>query len=155
MTDYRIALFLHVLGAISFFSGMAVAAAAHTAALRRERPSEIALLLGVTRVGVLLVAAGAALILAFGLWLVDLGGFGYGEGWISAALALFLAASALGSVGGRSPKRARLLAERLAREGDAPSPELVGLLRDRAALVTNYAAGLAALAALALMIWKP
>ena len=155
MSSYEAALFLHVLGAVLFFSGMAVAGACYLAAARRERPSEIGLLLGVTRVGVFLVAAGVILILAFGLWLVDLTGYSYGDGWIRAALALFLVSSVLGALGGRTPKQARLLAARLAREGDAPDATLRRLLRDRAALALNYAAVLAALAVLALMVFKP
>jgi uncharacterized membrane protein len=115
----------------------------------------VALLLGLTRIGVLLVAAGTVLVLAFGLWLVDLTGYEYGDGWVSAALALFVLSTVLGAVGGRRPKQARLLATRLAGEDDEPDPELRRLLLDRTALVLNYAAALAALAILALMIWKP
>ena len=155
MSSYEAALFLHVLGAVLFFSGMAVAGAGYLAAARRERPSEIALLLGMTRAGVLLVVAGTILILAFGLWLVDLTGYSYGDGWVSAALALFVVTSVLGALGGRRPKEARLLAARLAREGDASDPTLQRLLHDRAARWMNYGAALAALAILALMVFKP
>ena len=155
MSSYEAALFLHVLGVVLFFSGMAVAGAGYLTAARRERPSEIALLLGVTRAGVLLVAVGTVLILGFGLWLVDLAGYSFGDGWVSAALALFVVSSALGAIGGRRPKEARLLATRLAREGDAPDQALQRLLRDRAALWMNYSAALAAFAILALMVFKP
>lgn len=155
MTKYEVALFLHILGALSFFAGMAVAAVGHVAALRLERPSEIALVLRLTRVGVVLVAGGTLLILVFGLWLVDLGGWGFGTGWVSAALVLFVLAVVLGSIGGRRPKQARLLAERLAAEGDAGSLELHRLLHDRTALVGNYAAGLLSLTVVALMVFKP
>jgi len=155
VSQYEAALFLHVLGAVLFFAGMAVAGAGHSSACRRERPSEVALLLGLTRIGVALVAVGTVLVLAFGLWLVGLTGYGYGDGWISAALALFFLSTVLGAVGGRRPKQARLLATRLAGEDDEPDPELRRLLLDRTALVSNYGAALAALAILALMVWKP
>jgi len=73
---------------------------------RRRRPSEIALLLGLTRIGigVLLVALGALLVLPFGLWLVHLERFGYGAAWVEAALALFVVVGlSAGSAGsGRS-----------------------------------------------------
>jgi len=49
-------MFSHLLGALLFVSGLVLAGAAFEAARRRQRPSEIALLLGLTRVGVLLVA---------------------------------------------------------------------------------------------------
>ena len=155
MSEYEAALFLHVLGAVLLFAGMAVAGAGLWAAAHREKPSEVALLLGLTRIGVLLVALGTVLVLAFGLWLVHLTGYGYGDGWVSAALALFVLSSALGAAGGRRPKQARLLATKLADEGDGPDPAVRRLLLDRTALALNYGAALAAFAILALMIWKP
>jgi hypothetical protein len=66
---YNVAFFFHVLGVLLFVAGIAVA----EAALRRQRPAEVALLLGLTRVGVLLVAVGGVLAGVFGLWLVHLG----------------------------------------------------------------------------------
>ena len=102
-----VALFFHLLGALVFVAGIVVAGVAFEAARRRERPAEIALLLGLTRIGVALVGLGALLVLAFGLWLVHLDGYGLGTGWIVAALALYVVAMALGGLGGRRPKRAR------------------------------------------------
>jgi uncharacterized membrane protein len=151
---YRWALFLHIVGALLFFSGLAVAAVAQLSARRRRRPSEIALLLDAARTGVLLVALGAVLILAFGLWLSDLTGYGL-EGWVLAALVLFLVSVLLGGLGGRTPKRARRLAERLALAEDEPSPELEAFLRSRRSDSLNAAAAVAAVAVLVLMIWKP
>ena len=66
------ALFLHMLGVVMLFSGMAVAAVGLAAARRRERPAEIALLFGLTRIGVVLVGAGLALAVACGFWLLHL-----------------------------------------------------------------------------------
>jgi uncharacterized membrane protein len=146
---------LHVFGAFSFVSGAVVAAVAFEAARRRRRPSEVALLLGLTRYGVLLVALGATLVLPFGLWLVSLEDVGYGTAWIDAALVLFAAAVALGAAGGRQPKRARLLAERLAREGDSPDERLRSLLDDRPALALNYLTALIVVAIVVLMVVKP
>jgi uncharacterized membrane protein len=155
MDAYRWALFAHLVGVVLFFSGMAVAGVAHGAAMRRRRPSEVALLLGVTRAGVVLVGLGSVLILVFGLWLVHLGGWGYGRGWIVAALCLFVLAALLGSFGGRRPKEARVLAVRLSGGEDAPSAELTRLVADRASLALNTAALVAALTVLALMVFKP
>jgi uncharacterized membrane protein len=100
------------------------------------------------------VALGTVLILAFGLWLADLSGYGLG-GWVLAALVLFLASVLLGGVGGQTPKRARLLAGRLAQAGDEPSPELEALLENRRADALNAAAAVSAVAVLVLMVWKP
>lgn len=151
----ELALFLHILGATLFAGGAIVAAVAYEAGRRREAPAEVALLLGLTRIGVVLVALGGLLVLGFGLWLVELSGVGFGARWIRWALALFALAAVLGAAGGRQPKRARLLANRLAREGAAASEELRRLLDDPLSRTANYASGALVVAILALMIWKP
>lgn len=155
MTRVDLALFFHVLGAIVFAGGAIVAGIAFEAARGRDDPHDIALLLGLTRVGVALVGLGGALVLGFGLWLVDLTGVGLGAAWIRWALALFVLSAALGAVAGRRPKRARQLAERLEREGQPSLPELRKLLDDPLSRVANYVSAALVLAILALMVWKP
>ncbi len=119
LTRYQLALFFHLLGALLFIAGIILAGVAFEAARRRQRPAEIALLLGLTRVGVALVGIGALLVLGFGLWLVHLGGFGYGAGWVEAAIALYVAALVLGAIGGRRPKQARRTRHAARRRGRA------------------------------------
>jgi uncharacterized membrane protein len=138
-------------GVVTLFAGMAVAAVGLVAARRRERPAEIALLLGLTRIGVVLVAAGLAVAVVCGFWLLRVTEFDLGDAWLEAALALVVLGAVLGSLGGRRPKRARLLAERHA-AGDA---ELRRLLDDPLSLWLNAAAAAAYVAVLALMVWKP
>ncbi len=151
----RAALFLHILGALLFAGGVAVAAVALRAARRRSDPAEIALLLGLARAGVLLVVCGGLAVLGFGLWLVTLSEFDFDDGWIDAALGLFVLANALGAIGGRRPKRARLRAAQLAREGRPADSELRRLLDDPVSLAVNYLAGAVVVAILGLMVWKP
>jgi uncharacterized membrane protein len=155
MTTVQWLLGFHLLGAFLFVSGAVAVGVLHTAATLRERPSEVAFLLGLTRSAVALVGIGALVALAFGAWLVGRSGFHWGDGWLAAALALWLVSLVLGGVGGRSARHARYLAERLADEGDRPSDELRRALADPAARALNYASFLAALAILVLMIWKP
>ena len=151
---YEWALFFHLVGAILFFAGLAVAAVGQTSARRRSRPSEVALLLGTARWGVAMVGLGTVLVLVFGFWLLDLTSYGL-DGWVIAALCLLGVAVAAGGIGGQAPKRARRLATQLAREGDEPSDELVRLLRSPVAEGLNWAAAAAAVAILVLMVWKP
>lgn len=151
---YEWALFLHLAGATLFFAGLAVAAVAHTAARQARRPSEVAVLLGAARRGVRLVAVGLVTAVGAGFWLLDLTAYGL-DGWVLASLALLAVALAAGGLGGPAPKRARLLAARLAREGDAPSTELDAVLRAPVAEALNWAAAAAAVGVLALMVWKP
>lgn len=151
----NIALFFHLLGAFAFVAGTIVAGVAFETARRKQTPAEISLLLGLSRIGVLLVAIGTLLVLGFGLWLVHLGHWGYGAGWVDAALGLLAATAVLGAVGGQRPKRARKLAARLTTEGAPVSPELRALLDDRVALTANYLSALLLLALVALMVFKP
>jgi MFS family permease len=131
-----------------FVSGAVLAAAASEVARRRDDVREIALVLGLARIAVALVAAGAVLVIAFGLWLVDLtGGF---RGWSFAALVLFAVAAALGAAGGRRPRHARLLAEER-----GPIAEVRRLLDDPWSRAANYTSGVIVLAILALMVWQP
>jgi hypothetical protein len=147
-------LFLHLLSAFVFVSGAVAAGILQVTALRRERPSEIALLLGVTRVAVALVVGGALATLAFGLALAGhLAQFG--DAWVDAAIALWVFAMATGGAGGRTARHARYLAERLAAEGDRPSEELRALVAHRPSLLLSYASTAAVAAILVLMVWKP
>jgi len=150
-----VALFFHLLGAFSLVAGLIVAGVALEAARRRETPDEIALLLGLSRIGVVLVGVGTLFVLGFGLWLVHLGDWGYGAAWVDAALALLAVTVVLGTIGGQRPKRARLLARRLAADGAPVSPELRSLLDHRPTLAANYLSAVLLVAIVALMVFKP
>jgi len=51
LSHHDVALLMHLAGAIGFFAGIAPAAAAMGAARRRERPSEVAVVLALARWG--------------------------------------------------------------------------------------------------------
>jgi uncharacterized membrane protein len=155
VTTTDLALFFHLLGALLFVSGIVVASVAFESARRRDQPVEIALLLGLTRAGVLLVLVGAALVLGFGLWLVDLEGIGYDTGWVDAAIALYVIALTLGGLGGQRPKQARRLARQLGADAAPATSELRRLLDDPVSRVANYGSAVAVLAILVLMVFKP
>ena len=155
MAVTHVLLFFHLLGAVSLFAGAAVAGTLQLAAIRRERPSEIAGLLRLTRVGVALVGVGALLTLVFGIALAEHEGLGLSPAWIQAALGLWVASMVLGGYGGRTARHARHLAERLAAEGDEPSPELHAFVAARGPLWASYASGLLLLVILVLMVWQP
>lgn len=155
MSKYDWLLFLHVTGAFCVLGGAVMAGVFNIAALRRERPSEIALLFRLTRVAVVSIGLGMGLTLVFGLWLVHHLGYGWGQTWIVLALVFWALSNALGGIGGGREKRLRQLAERLASEGDAPSPELSAQLRDLRWMALNWVSGLLIVTILALMVWKP
>ena len=155
MSAYDFALILHLVGVITVFSGMAIAAAALASGRRRDRARDVALLLGLTRVGVAAVGVGVLVVLATGFWLLVETPFAVDEGWVALALLLLALAALLGALGGQRPKRARLLAARLAGQDDSVTPELHRLLRDRVSGLANWTASAAMLGALVLMVWKP
>ena len=99
MTDREWALLFHLAGVVLLFSGMILATAAVAAARRREVAGEIAALLGLTRVGIVPVAAGALLLVGTGLWLVEIwdGVSSLGDGWIAASLGLLALSFVLGA----------------------------------------------------------
>jgi Predicted integral membrane protein (DUF2269) len=129
----NVALFFHLLGALLFVAGIVLAGAAFETARGRQRPAEIAVLLGLTRIGVLLVAVGGLLLPIFGLWLVHLGNFGYGSAWGDAAIVLYLVARSSSAASAesdpsrpvssrpRSPNGALLLATSCMRCSTTPS----------------------------------
>jgi uncharacterized membrane protein len=149
-------LFLHVAGAFLVIGGATMAAIFNVAALRRDVPSQIAVLFRLAQIAVVSVLVGMTVALIFGLWLVaDVDFIHWSDAWVIIALVLWVVANALGGSGGKRDKETRELAERLAAQGDQPSPELRARLRDPLTLGLSYGSGLAVLAILALMIWKP
>jgi uncharacterized membrane protein len=88
------------------------------------------------------------------LWLIEETGRGLGDDWIALSPALLAVAGLLGAIGGRKPKRARLLAEGQAADA-LPDPAITALLRDRSSLAANILAAACALAILVLMVWRP
>jgi uncharacterized membrane protein len=152
---YQVALVVHLLGAFMFVGGILVVGISFEAARRRPAPAEIALVLSIARIGILLVAVGTLLTGAFGLWLVHLGGWGYGSTWVSASIVLFAVALAIGGIGGQRPKQARRLATSLAEQNAPVTDELRALLDDRISLAENYVSLALIVAVVVLMVIKP
>jgi uncharacterized membrane protein len=155
VTAYHWLLFFHLVGAVLFFSGAAVAGTLQLGAMRREKPSEILTLLRLTRVGVLIVVLGAVLTLAFGVALASHLGYGFTPAWVQAAFGLWLASVVLGAIGGRTAREARYRAEELAAAGDLPDEGLRALVAHRPSLVLSYLSTVLLVAILVLMVWRP
>jgi len=157
MDRYDWLLLGHIAGVFMVAAGLVLLTVAVLAASRRERPSDVALLLGLIRRNDVLFSAGGGIILLFGIILVlDLDeDYSFGDGWIIGALVLWLVTAITGVRAGRVYGGAHETAVRLASDGDRPSPELAAMLRDRGALLMHALSVAAILAAVVLMIYKP
>ena len=148
-------LFLHLAGVLLFVGGSIAAAVLRLAAARRQRPSEVALLLRAVRPAVPLVGGGLLLAIAAGFWLADRLGIDLGATWLTLTFALLAWLIVVGATAGRADRHTRELAERLMREGDQPSSELTRRLRDPVNLALNASLLVAIVGIVALMVWKP
>jgi uncharacterized membrane protein len=155
MSSFHAALFLHLLGVLTVVSGIAVAAVAHASARRAGEVAAVAALLGAARTGVLLAAPGSLVLIGGGVWLVHLEHLPWDTDWLDHALVLFGVSLVLGAAGGRTPRQARVLAERLVAAGEPATPELRTLLDAPRARIANAASALAMLGVLWLMVAKP
>jgi len=155
VTKYDWLLLVHVLGGFLFVSGSIVAGILVFAAIDRERPSEVALLLRLVRPAVAIVGIGSLVALGLGIWLAEYVGYGLGKGWVVAAIGLWAASAAVAGPAGKAMREARELAERLAQDGDRPSEELRRALRNPRPHVMNTTAFALLIAILVLMVWKP
>jgi uncharacterized membrane protein len=153
---YHWLLVFHMTGAFLVVGGAVFGGILNVFALKRERPSEVVVLYRLVRIAVVAIGVGMTVALIFGLWLVaDLDFVKWSNAWVIIALILWVVANALGSAGGRREKETRALAERLAADGDTGTAELRSRMRDPVTLALSWGSGLAVLAILALMIWKP
>jgi uncharacterized membrane protein len=159
MSTYDWLLFFHLLGAAMFLSGAVAYHVLQLFATRRERPSEIAALLGLTRLPELGIRVGSLLVLAIGIWLAyvdeEIPQYKITDGWILAAIGLWVVATALGERAARNYHEAHKLSQRLAAAGDAASSQLETLVRNPRAAATLWASTATIVAILVLMIWKP
>lgn len=148
-------LFGHLVGAFLFVSGGVMATVARVAALRRERPSDVASAMRGARPAVPLIGVGLLSAVGFGFWLTDRLGVDLGATWLTSTFALLGWVVVVGAVAGRQDRRTRELAERLALADDTPNPELSRRVRDPVNLVLNASLLAATVAIVALMTWKP
>jgi uncharacterized membrane protein len=157
VSRYDWLLFLHVTSAFALISAVVMASVLFVAARTRDVPSEVARLFRLTRLGDILGGVGSVGALIFGIWLaIDVKGYEVWDGWIIAAIVLWLV---MGAFAGRTGKvindirnRARALA---AEAGDVPNAELRSLVRDPRGLWLHAATAATVLLLLLDMIFKP
>lgn len=103
------------------------------------------------------VAVGGIGTIVFGVWLAfNKDGYAIWNGWIIAAIVLWIVGMAAGGRAGVEYQKALTRAEELQRSGQpAPPGELRALNRTQTGLILNVIASVAILLVLIDMIWKP
>jgi uncharacterized membrane protein len=147
----------HLFGAFALVGALTVYAIATVAARRIADPQQALTLGRIVGSGTIALRIGLVAAPVFGIWLVfAVKGYAISNGWIVAALILWLVVGALGDRSVVEFKKAIGLADRLSSGGrQGPDDDLHRALRSRAVLVLRAGAALAAIAILVLMIWKP
>ena len=155
MELYDWLLSLHVLSAFAWVAALVIYSVVIATAWGSSVPSDVVRMFRVTRVGDALIAVGMIGTIVFGIWLA-IDEYEIWDGWIIAALVLWLVSGAVGGQVGKVYNGARHRAKALLDEGrDAPSPELSAMLRSQRGLVLLVLMILLVLALLVVMIYKP
>lgn len=157
MELYDWLLALHVLSAFAWVAALVLYTVIIVTGWRLSVPGDVVRVFRISRVGDALIAVGMIGTIVFGIWLaLDVEAYEIWDGWIIAALVLWLVAGAVGGQVGKVYNGARDRAKALVDEGrDAPSPELSAMLRSQRGLVLHVLMIAAVLVLLIVMIYKP
>jgi uncharacterized membrane protein len=148
---------LHVLSAFAYVAGMIVFWVLIVAVRRTDTPEGTIRMGPVVKVGNASVGIGAGGTIVFGIWLAfSVGGYDIWDGWIIAALVLWVLAAAIGSRTGAEYKAGMTKAEELQAAGqNGPSAELLAVNRTQRGAALHALGSLVVLLILIDMIWKP
>ena len=157
MSRYDWLLFLHVASAFALVAALVLYTVLIAVVWKTDVPGDVARLFRISKVGDVLIAVGSIGVLVFGIWLaIDVDGYEVWDGWVIAAIVLWLVMGALGSRTGKIYDATRDRARTLVQEGsDAPNPELRAMVQDRRGLWLHAAGIVTVLLLLIDMIWKP
>jgi uncharacterized membrane protein len=150
-------LFLHVLSAFALVSAEVLFTFLIASLWRSDLPSAIARVSGISRLGTVLVGVGSVGVLVFGIWLAfEADSYAIWDGWIIAALVLWLAFNEIGRRTGKAYDAVGKRAVALVNEGrDAPNAELGAAFRSPTALWLHLSSLAVVLLLLLDMIFKP
>jgi hypothetical protein len=148
---------LHVLSAFSLVAGIVLFWVIVVAVRRMDTPGDTLRLGPIAKVGNATVGAGMGGTIIFGVWLAfSYGGYNIWDGWILAALVLWVVGAALGRRTGEAYLQGPKLAEELESAGQSgSSPELLAVNRTSQGLLMHTLTSLVVLALIIDMIWKP
>lgn len=148
---------LHVLSAFSLVAGLVLFWVLIVAVRRTDTPEGTTRMEPVVKVGNVAIGFGMGGTIVFGIWLAfSVGGYDIWDGWIIAAIVLWVIAAAVGQRTGNAYMQGMNKAQELQAAGQTgPSAELLAINRTQRGLAMHSLATLIALLILVLMIWKP
>ena len=157
MSTYDWLLFLHVLAAFALVAAEVLFTFLIVTLWRSDLPRDIARVSGLSRLGSVLVGIGAMGVLVLGIALAfEADSYAVWDGWIVAAIVLWLAFSELGRRTGKAYDAVGARARTLLAEGrDGPSPELNAMFRAPTALALHVSSLAAVVLLLLDMAFKP
>jgi hypothetical protein len=148
---------LHVLSAFAFVGGLVLFWILVVAVRRTDLPEETIRMGPVGRVGNASVGIGAGGTILLGIFLAfSYGGYNIWDGWIIAAIILWIIAAALGRRTGEAYMEGMNKAQELQAAGQTgPNAELRALNRTQNGVVLHALTTIVVLLILVDMIWKP
>jgi uncharacterized membrane protein len=148
---------LHVLSAFAYVAGLVLFWVLIVAVRRTDTPEGTIRMEPIAKVGNAAIGAGAGGTIVLGIWLAfRLDSYAIWDGWIVAAIVLWLVSAELGRRTGAEYMRGTTKAKELEAAGQTgPSAELVELNRTSAGVVLQTLASLVLLLILLDMIFKP
>ena len=157
MEFYDWLLALHVLAAFSLVAALVLYSIVIVVSRSLTVPSDVSRSFRMTRVGDVAIAVGSLGTLILGIWLaIDSDDYQVWDGWVIAALVLWLLSMGTGRRTGEFYNAVRDRARALVAEGrNAPDSELAAKLRSNIGLLSHTATVVLILALLVVMIYKP
>ena len=148
---------LHVLSAFAYVAAIVLFWVLVVAVRTADTPDATIRLEPVVQVGNAAVGVGAGGTIVLGIWLAfSVGGYDIWDGWIVAALVLWVVAAALGRKTGLAYMQGMTKAQELEKAGQmGASAELLALNRTSRGLLFHVVSSLVLVLILIDMIWKP
>ena len=148
---------LHVLSAFAMVAGVILFWVLVVAGWRTDTPADLLRMGPLARVAGASIGIGMGGTIVLGVWLAfSIGGYDIWDGWIVAALVLWVAAAALGQRTNAAYAAPVRKAQELEAAGQiGPSTELLALNRTSKGLVLQALVTVVVLLVLIDMIWKP
>jgi hypothetical protein len=148
---------LHVLSAFAYVAGIVLFWVLVVAVRQADTPEGTIRLEPVVKVGNAAVGLGAGGTIVLGIWLAfSVGGYDIWDGWIIAAIALWLISAEIGRRTGAAYRLGMTKAQELQTAAQTgPSAELLALNRTSTGVLLHTLTSVVVLLILIDMIWKP